>query len=451
MELISLFIVNLFVGIIIYIIFSLKHKRTNVVNSKKDDINQEVKEYLEVAVKYMQSAIEIIDRKTQSCYQMLRRAEEISNNIQKFQKKDLSKNNFTKNLSKNNKSNANNILINKINSNNQIKNESIAENILTNKINSNIHIKNKSNANNILTNKINSNIHIKNESIKENFAQRALANLGEDLAEITPIEKNAKSAFMLGSSPHHKNVLKENRDDLKLDSKPSLLKIPINNLIKNFWNNSNIKKQFEKLTDTTTPEIQKIADIAKPEFIKNADIAKPEFIKNTDIAKHDFGNDTDTTTPEIQKIAVINKLEFRKATDTTTPEIQKIANTTKPDFQKNADITKLEFRKATDTTTPEIQKIANTTKPDFQKNADITKPEFVNIPDTRSPEFQKIIPKERDAKNAFIRLLLEEGYNKIEISQWLKVSLAELNLMLSLPLGKASDNVTKKISSNANF
>ena len=87
MELFSLSLVNLFVGIIIYVIFSLKHKRTNVVNSKKDDINQEVKEYLEVAVKYMQSSIEIIDRKTQSCYQMLRRAEEISNNIQNFKKR----------------------------------------------------------------------------------------------------------------------------------------------------------------------------------------------------------------------------------------------------------------------------------------------------------------------------------------------------------------------------
>ncbi len=77
MELAILILVNLFGFGVIYFIFALRTHRT-LQQVRKDPISPELKENIELTLQYINSALDLLDQKKKTCYQMLRQAEELA-------------------------------------------------------------------------------------------------------------------------------------------------------------------------------------------------------------------------------------------------------------------------------------------------------------------------------------------------------------------------------------
>lgn len=76
MELPVLILVNIITAIVIYFFFSLRFSRA-VEKARRNSIVRDLRENVESAVEFINASIEIIDRKTRTFYELVRRSEEL--------------------------------------------------------------------------------------------------------------------------------------------------------------------------------------------------------------------------------------------------------------------------------------------------------------------------------------------------------------------------------------
>ncbi len=356
MELLSLVIVNTIITFIIYTIFSLRFRRAIQNIKLEEQLTPELKEYLEMTVKYIQASIDLLDQKTQACYQMLRVFEE----QEKKKDKELGQGQ-----------------------------DKIQEKISKNKIS-----KQKKE-----TLKIKKPIELEIKKPTQSFSaiENALNSLGEDILEISPVAINPKAAFLIGASEAHKNILRESRDDIKLKKRKKALKKPINVILKRF--SKNTKKYLEKYTSHLP---------TKHKEGNQKEVTPQPHPTTTQIFIKDASNTIITNESARQK-----EKEIQETSKNTMRGLQiKTLNESTENLLSSIPKNKILDELKTQSTPPRNSETLNTLR---------------NL-------IPEVIPQEKNARNAFVRVLIEEGYSKIEIASCLEISLAELNLMLTLPL-----------------
>ncbi len=82
MEILGIIFVHLLGASAIYIFFTLRFNRA-LERSRREVYSRELKENIELAVKFINSAIELVDKKSRSSYDMLRKAEELLTEIKR--------------------------------------------------------------------------------------------------------------------------------------------------------------------------------------------------------------------------------------------------------------------------------------------------------------------------------------------------------------------------------
>lgn len=80
MELFVLVLVNILTAVIMYLLFSLRFTRA-VEKAKKSVIVDELKENIESAIEYINTAIDLVDTRTRTFYRLVRRSEELTAQI----------------------------------------------------------------------------------------------------------------------------------------------------------------------------------------------------------------------------------------------------------------------------------------------------------------------------------------------------------------------------------
>ncbi len=81
MELFVLIIVNLLTTLVIYLLFSMKFSRS-VQLARKHALTEDLRENIEAAIEYINTALDLMDRRSRTYYQLVRKSEEILKKIE---------------------------------------------------------------------------------------------------------------------------------------------------------------------------------------------------------------------------------------------------------------------------------------------------------------------------------------------------------------------------------
>ena len=304
-DLLALALVNLFVGLILYFFFSLRASRS-LEESRKNPFTPELEEIIKLAVQYFDSSLETLDRKQKACYQMLRQAEALVKGEPKRKPKPKQKEKASKSRNKVNRG--------KLREKSAQKKEKRETTKTTAR-------------------------SLSKKPALDYKPEEALARLGLDKVEITPLASDIKDAYLLGASPEHQESL-----SLSKRKKRNLEEGPLQ------------EKQEEKIT-------QKFAKYLR--FWLDSKIEKP--FKQA--SQYDLSEENRSLGQRSR-----NELPSGPEPQFSTPPL-------------------------------EIQK------------------EEIALP----------LPEEFSQRVAYIHRLLEQGYTKQEISLRAGLSLAQINLIASLP------------------